>query len=100
MKKKDIQELKTRPAASSQSLIRESNEKLRELRFDLAAGKVKNVAELHRDAKRDRAYKDISSAETMPSNNYHGTKLHKPNNRKFIGIVVSDKMTEDARGCG
>ena len=29
-------------------MIRETNEKLRGLRFDLAAGKVKNVSELHK----------------------------------------------------
>ncbi|HVN26099.1 MAG TPA: 50S ribosomal protein L29 [Candidatus Paceibacterota bacterium] len=46
MKKKDIQDLKNRSAADLTNLERESKEKLRVLRFDLAAGKVKNVAEL------------------------------------------------------
>jgi ribosomal protein L29 len=48
MKLKEIQELKTRPAADLARMIKESNEKLRQLRFDLAAGKVKNVSELHK----------------------------------------------------
>jgi ribosomal protein L29 len=48
MKKKDIQELKARPAADLAKMIVEGNEKLRQLRFDLAAGKVKNVSELHK----------------------------------------------------
>ena len=48
MKKRDIQELKTRPAADLLRMIGESNEKLRQLRFDLAAGKVKNVSELRK----------------------------------------------------
>ncbi len=48
MKKREIQELKTRPPADLVKMIRESNEKLRSLRFDLAAGKVKNVSELHK----------------------------------------------------
>ncbi len=47
MKKKDIQDLKTRSIIDLTSLEQESKEKLRALRFDLAAGKVKNVAELH-----------------------------------------------------
>jgi large subunit ribosomal protein L29 len=47
MKKKEIQELKNGSAAELERIIAESNEKLRTLRFDLAAGKVKNVAELH-----------------------------------------------------
>lgn len=46
MKKRDITQLKMKPAAEMQKLIKESEEKLRKLRFDLAAGKVKNVAEL------------------------------------------------------
>ncbi len=48
MKKREIQELKTRPAADLARMIKESNEKLRQLRFDLAAGKVKNVSEIHK----------------------------------------------------
>ena len=46
MKKREIQQLKTKPAAELSKLIKESEEKIRKLRFDLAAGKVKNVAEL------------------------------------------------------
>jgi large subunit ribosomal protein L29 len=46
MKKKEIEQLKTKPVAEIAKLIAESQEKLRKLRFDLAAGKVKNVAEL------------------------------------------------------
>jgi ribosomal protein L29 len=51
MKKREIQELKTRPTADLSRMIRESNEKLRQLRFDLAAGKVKNVSEIHKTKK-------------------------------------------------
>ena len=47
MKYKEIQELKAKPAAELQSLLKENRERLRVLRFDLAAGKVKNVNELH-----------------------------------------------------
>jgi ribosomal protein L29 len=48
MKLKEIQELKARPASDLARMIKETNEKLRTLRFDLAAGKVKNVSELHK----------------------------------------------------
>ena len=47
MKKKDIQELKNRPTDELTRLIGESGEKLRVLRFDLAAGKVKDITEIH-----------------------------------------------------
>ncbi len=46
MKLRDIQELKKKPAAELELLVKESRTRLRALRFDLAAGKVKNVAEL------------------------------------------------------
>ncbi len=46
MKLRDIQELKNRPAADLQKLVKDSRERLRVLKFDLVAGKVKNVAEL------------------------------------------------------
>ncbi len=46
MKKKDIQELKHRPVEELAHLIKEANEKLRTLRFDLAAGKVKDITEI------------------------------------------------------
>ncbi len=47
MKKKEIQELKTRPVEELEKLLAEGRERLRQLKFDLAAGKVKNVKELH-----------------------------------------------------
>jgi len=46
MKKRELQELKNKPVAELSRLAREGKEKLRSLRFDLAAGKVKNVNEL------------------------------------------------------
>jgi ribosomal protein L29 len=48
MKRKEIQELKQRPAVELARMADEANEKLRQLRFDLAAGKVKNVSEIHK----------------------------------------------------
>ena len=46
MKKKDIEELKHRPTEELAHLITDSNEKLRALKFDLAAGKVKDITEI------------------------------------------------------
>ena len=46
MKRRDLQELKSKPVAELARLVRDGAEKLRALRFDLAAGKVKNVNEL------------------------------------------------------
>ncbi len=46
MKKKDIQEMKNKSSAELLKLVEDSTEKFRALRFDLAAGKVKNVAQL------------------------------------------------------
>ena len=51
MKKKDIQDLKIKSESELSRLIQDDAEKLRKLRFDLAAGKVKNVKMLH-EAKR------------------------------------------------
>lgn len=47
MKKRDVQELKNKSLGELERIVLESGEKLRALRFDLAAGKVKNVNELH-----------------------------------------------------
>lgn len=44
MKKKDIQELKNKQNEELAHLIKEGNEKLRTFRFDLAAGKVKDIS--------------------------------------------------------
>lgn len=47
MKKKDIQAMRAKSDAELLRLIKDDREKLRKLRFDLAAGKVKNVKTLH-----------------------------------------------------
>ena len=52
MKKKDIQELKNKSVGELGHIVAESSERLRALRFDLAAGKVKNVNELHQTRKK------------------------------------------------
>ena len=52
MKKKDIQEMKNKSLPELNKLIEDDVEHLRALRFDLAAGKVKNVAELREVRKR------------------------------------------------
>ncbi|MBI4087609.1 MAG: 50S ribosomal protein L29 [Candidatus Liptonbacteria bacterium] len=54
MRKKEIQELKMKPAAELQKFLKDGRERLRSLKFDLAAGKVKNVKEL-RTLKKDLA---------------------------------------------
>ncbi|OGM95298.1 50S ribosomal protein L29 [Candidatus Wolfebacteria bacterium RIFOXYD12_FULL_48_21] len=46
MKKQDIQQLKSKSKAEMQKELSESQTKLRDLKFDLAAGKVKNVSEI------------------------------------------------------
>jgi large subunit ribosomal protein L29 len=46
MKKNEIQELKMRPVEELSRMVREANERLRTLRFDLAAGKVKDESEI------------------------------------------------------
>ena len=51
MKKNEISEMAAKPTVELQSLLREYKEHLRVLKFDLAAGKVKNVNELHNTKK-------------------------------------------------
>ncbi len=46
MKKREIEDLKNKPVAELQKLAAEAREQLRVLKFDLAAGKVKNVKDL------------------------------------------------------
>jgi ribosomal protein L29 len=52
MKKKEIQELKHRTTAELEAMVRETSEKLRALRFDLAAGKVKDITQIHEAKKK------------------------------------------------
>jgi ribosomal protein L29 len=52
MKKKEVQELKNRTARELRKMVADDVDRLRALRFDLAAGKVKNVAELRETRKR------------------------------------------------
>ena len=70
MKKNEIKELKNKSAGELESIVRESNEKLRALRFDLAAGKVKNVNELHQNRKK------IARAKTFLGQQMTATKLN------------------------
>jgi ribosomal protein L29 len=52
MKKKDVQEMKNKALGELEHIISEGSDRLRVLRFDLAAGKVKNVNELHETRKK------------------------------------------------
>jgi ribosomal protein L29 len=65
MKKKDIQELKNRPASELPHLMKEASEKLRALRFDLAAGKVKDITPIHEEKKK------IARIKTLIHNHEH-----------------------------
>ena len=46
MKKKELQNFKTKPEAELQKNLNDQREKLENLSFDLAAGKVKNIREI------------------------------------------------------
>lgn len=46
MKKRDFQDLKNKITPELRKELSEAREKLRKLKFDLAAGKVKNVREI------------------------------------------------------
>ncbi len=52
MKKKDIQELKNKPDAELERLIQDGSTELRTMRFDLAAGKVKDISKVRELRKR------------------------------------------------
>ena len=52
MKKKEVQELKNKTPEELRKMVVDDTDKLRALRFDLAAGKVKNVGGLHEVRKR------------------------------------------------
>ena len=69
MKKKQIQELKNLPVAELMKMVKDGQERLRTLKFDLAAGKVKDVKEL-RSLKKDiaRALTFIHAARNKENN--------------------------------
>ncbi|MEK7512775.1 MAG: 50S ribosomal protein L29 [Patescibacteria group bacterium] len=46
MKRKEFNDMKLRPVAELEKLLGEYRTKLRDLEFDLAAGKVKNIKEM------------------------------------------------------
>ncbi|MBI5401540.1 50S ribosomal protein L29 [Candidatus Wolfebacteria bacterium] len=46
MKKQDFQQLKNKATAELQKDLKTYQEKLRDLKFDLAAGKIKNIGEI------------------------------------------------------
>lgn len=62
MKRKEIQELKNKPVLELHKLLGEGREKLRLLKFDLAAGKVKDIQEIR------SLRKDIARIQTFISN--------------------------------
>ena len=66
MKKKDIQELKNKPDAELERLIQDDNEKLRVFRFDLAAGKVKDISKIR------EARKGVARMKTILTQRSHG----------------------------
>jgi large subunit ribosomal protein L29 len=59
MKKKDIQEFKNKQDGELERIVKDKNEELRVLRFDLAAGKVKDISKI-RDAR-----KTVARAKTI-----------------------------------
>ena len=46
--KKEIDELRKKPKEELLKILKDNREKTKQLRFDLAAGKVKNVREIRR----------------------------------------------------
>ncbi|MBI2035078.1 MAG: 50S ribosomal protein L29 [Candidatus Liptonbacteria bacterium] len=59
MKRSEFQELKNKPLPELQKVVSEKRERLQSLRFDLSAGKVKNVSEIR------KVRKDIAQALTL-----------------------------------
>jgi ribosomal protein L29 len=68
MKKKDIQELKNKTVGELEHIVAESGDRLRVLRFDLAAGKVKNVNELHQTRKKIARAKTFLTQQAAGNN--------------------------------
>lgn len=58
-----VQELKQKPKEELQKLLIDNRERLRQLKFDLASGKVKNVREIR------QIKKDIARILTCLKNN-------------------------------
>jgi ribosomal protein L29 len=69
MKQKDIQELKNKPDAELMRLIQDDTEKLRVFRFDLAAGKVKDISKMHETRKAIARMKTFLKQRATTNNN-------------------------------
>ena len=67
MKNREIQELKIKPAAELTRMIHEAGEKLRVLRFDLAAGKVKDISQIRELKKNVARMKTFLNTESLSS---------------------------------
>jgi ribosomal protein L29 len=70
MKKKDIEELKNKPDAELARLVQDGSEELRALRFDLAAGKVKDISkirELRKKIARAHTFMKQNASQTAPT---------------------------------
>jgi ribosomal protein L29 len=67
MKKKDIQELKNQTPENLSRLIHEESVKLRGLRFDLAAGKVKDITAIREAKKKIARMKTFITAQASAS---------------------------------
>ena len=68
MKKNEIKELKNKSTGELEHIVAESSERLRTLRFDLAAGKVKNVNELHQTRKKIARAKTFLTQQASANN--------------------------------
>lgn len=88
MKRKEIEELKVKPLAELQKLSGDIKERLRVLKFDLAAGKVKNVSEIK------NLRKDLARVFTFI--NSVSNKI--PKKRERLGSPEAETSTDEAIG--
>jgi len=73
MKKKDIQELKNKQPGELMRLVQDKNQELRTLKFDLAAGKVKDISKLREARKMVARAKTFLRQNAQATN--HGTNI-------------------------
>ncbi|MCL4437600.1 50S ribosomal protein L29 [Patescibacteria group bacterium] len=64
MKRREIQELKNRASSELEKMLREKDENLRKLKYDLVAGKLKKVSsikELKKDIARIKTFINLAN---------------------------------------
>jgi len=75
MKRDDIKKILSAPRAEQEQMLKDDRERLRSLKFDLDAGKVKNVAELRKIKKNIARLLTVLRQDSLEQKQKPGKKI-------------------------